>query len=442
MSRLVLPALLLAAGPAPAADRKPNVVVFYVDDMGYADLGCYGGTLAPTPHCDALAKNGVRFTDGYVSACVCSPSRVGLMTGRYQARTGHDANSGRPGNELLKTEATMAERLKAAGYATGIVGKWHLGEGKEFLPGSRGFESGYGSMDNLAAKKGEAEFYRGSEPVKQPAEYPVTSPLYAKEACAFIDAHKANPFLLYVAFNGVHAPHVATEEWAKKFAALPKRAGAYAACMAEFDAAVGTVMDKLRAHKLEEDTLVFLVSDNGGASPESNKGGLRGGKWLLWEGGIRVPFVVQWKGHIPAGRVSNVPVIQLDVLPTALAAAGAAVKPEWKLDGVNLLPLLEGKAKGLDREALYWRFGVQFAVRKGDWKLVSAAKDMKPVLVNLAQDRGEAKDLTADRPEKANELLALWEKWNAGNVAPRWVDRRWDGEEARKKMKDDGEDQP
>ncbi|MBA4065981.1 MAG: sulfatase [Isosphaera sp.] len=432
-------ALLLAAGPAPAADRKPNVVVFSVDDMGYADLGCYGGKLAPTPHCDALARNGVRFTDGYVSACVCSPSRVGLMTGRYQARTGHDANSGRPGNELLRTETTMAERLKAAGYATGIVGKWHLGEGKEFLPGSRGFDHGYGSLDNLNEKGGPADFYRGAEVVKPPAEAPVTSPLYAREACAFIDAHKAKPFLLYLAFNAVHAPRVASEEWLKKFPDLKAHQRDYAACLAECDAAVGAVMDKLRALKLEGDTLVFLISDNGGSSPFANLDGLRGRKWVLWEGGVRVPFVVQWKGRIPAGRVLNTPVIQLDVLPTALAAAGAAVKPEWKLDGVNLLPLLEGEAKGLDRDALYWRFGVQYAVRRGDWKLVSAAKDMKPVLVNLAEDRGEAKDLTAQHPEKAKELQALWDKWNAGNVPPRWTDRRWDGEEARKKMKDDGD---
>jgi arylsulfatase A-like enzyme len=433
--------LLVAAGPAPAADRKPNVVVFYIDDMGYADLACYGGKLAPTPHCDALAKNGVRFTDGYVSACVCSPSRVGLMTGRYQNRTGHDANTGRPGTELLKTEATMADRLKAAGYATGIVGKWHLGEGKEFLPGSRGFDFGYGSLDNLAEKKGTAEFYRGLEAAKPPAEYPITSPLYAKEACGFIDAHKDRPFLLYLAFNAVHAPRVATEEWLKKFPDLKNHQRDYAACVAECDAAVGAVMATLRAHKLEEDTLVFLISDNGGSSQFADMGGLRGRKWLLWEGGIRVPFVVQWKGRVPAGRVLKDPVIQLDVLPTALAAAGAQVKPEWKLDGVNLLPLLEGKAKALDREALFWRFGVQYAVRQGDWKLVTAAKDVKPVLVNLATDRGEAKDLTAQHPDKAKALQALWDRWNAGNIAPRWTDRRWDGEEARKKMKDGGDDE-
>src|SRR5688572_1280383 len=191
----------LLAAPAAAADRKPNVVVFFIDDMGSADLGCYGGKLAPTPYCDSLAKNGVRFTDAYSSACVCSPARVGLLTGRHQARTGHDANTTRPGTELEKTEVTIAQRLRAAGYATGIVGKWHLGEGKEYLPGSRGFDFAYGSTDNLAAKKGTADFFRGTDIIKPPADYPITSPLYAKEACGFIDKNRDRPFFLYLAFN-------------------------------------------------------------------------------------------------------------------------------------------------------------------------------------------------------------------------------------------------
>jgi arylsulfatase A-like enzyme len=430
---LAVAAAGLVAATAAAAARKPNVVVFFIDDMGYADLGCYGGKLAPTPHCNSLAANGVRFTDGYSSACVCSPARVGLLTGRYQARTGHDANTTRPGTELDRNEVTIAQRLKAAGYATGVVGKWHLGEGKEYLPGSRGFDFAYGSADNLAAKKGTADFYRGSELVKQPPEYPITSPLYAKEACAFVERNKDRPFFLYLAFNAVHAPRVATEATLKRFAHLPRRQQNYAACLAECDDAVGAVLEKLRALKLEEDTLVFLLNDNGGASADANQGGLRGNKWVLWEGGIRVPFVVRWKGRIPAGKVSGQPAIQLDVLPTALAAAGVESRPEWKLDGVNLLPLLEGKVAKLDRDALYWRFGVQFAVRRGDWKLVKAGKDLKPVLVNLAADKAEAKDLSAEHPDRAKALLDLWEKWNEGNKPPRWTDRRWDGEDARKK---------
>lgn len=429
-----LVALLLLAGPAAAADR-PNVLILYADDRGYGEPACYGGKRCPTPHIDSLARDGVRFTDGYVSACVCSPSRVGLMTGRHQCRTGHDANThARAGTELLRTEATLAERLKAAGYATGIVGKWHLGEGKEYLPGSRGFDFGFGSTDNLAARKGGADFYRGTEKVPAPKDYPVTSPLYAREAAAFLDANKGKPFLLYVALNAVHAPHVATEPYLKKFAHLKGPDQHYAAMVAELDDEVGRILAKLKELDRERDTLVFFVSDNGGPGRADN-GGLRGGKWVLWEGGIRVPFIVRWPGRVPGGRVVKEPVVQLDVLPTALAAAGVEVKPEWKLDGVNLLPLLEGKAEKPDREALYWRFGVQFAVRKGDWKLVKAAKDMKPALVNRAADRAEAKDVAAAHPEKAKELLALWEKWNAANPPPRWEDKRWDGEEARMERK-------
>jgi arylsulfatase A-like enzyme len=433
MTRVLAALLLLGAGSAAA--RQPNVIVFFTDDMGYADLGCYSGKLAPTPHCDSLAKNGVRFTDGYVSACVRSPSRVGLMTGRYQARTGHDANTTRPGTELDKKEVTIAQRLKAAGYATGIVGKWHLGEGKEFLPGARGFDFAYGSTDNLNAKKGTADFYRGTEIIKPPAEYPITSPVYAKEACGFIDANKDKPFFLYLAFNAVHAPRVATEATLKKFAHLDRRRQQYAGCLAECDDAVGAVLDRLRSHKLEEDTLIFLIGDNGGASPDANQAGFRGRKWVLWEGGIRVPFLVQWKGRIPGGKVSNEPVIQLDVLPTALAAAGVEVKPEWQIDGMNLLPVLEGKRPTLDRPGLYWRFGVQFAVRHGDWKLVKASKEMRPALINLHSDPAEAKDLSADQPDRAKQMLAMWEQWNAQMVPPRWTDRRWDGEEARAKKK-------
>ena len=414
---------------ASAAAAKPNILIFYLDDMGWAQPGVYGGKLAPTPAMDAIAKNGVRFTDGYVSACVCGPSRVGLMTGRYQARTGHDANGNRGGRELLLTETTMAQRLKELGYTTGIVGKWHLGDTDDrFLPPSRGFDHAVGSVGNL----GEGAFYRGKQIVEDLAGAPVTSPIYRDEALKFIGENRARPWFLYFAFNAVHAPHVASEKWLEKFKTLSQPFQRYAALLAEADDAIGGVMAKLREWRLEEDTLVFLISDNGGASQQAELGGLRGRKWFVWEGGIRVSWMAQWKGHIPAGRVSSEPVIQLDVLPTALAAAGAEVKPEWQLDGVNLLPLLEGKVERLAPRPLFFRFGVQYAVRLGDWKLVKASKEMTPMLVNLAADRAETTDLSAKDPTRAKELQALYEKWNASMQPPRWEDRRWDGDEDRK----------
>lgn len=416
---------LLAATPS----SRPNILIFYLDDMGWAQPGCYGGKLAPTPAMDAIAKNGIRFTNGYVAACICGPSRVGLMTGRYQARTGHDANGNRDGRELLLGETTMAQRLKAAGYTTGIVGKWHLGDTDErYLPVSRGFDYSIGSVGNL----GESGFYRGREKFTELPGAPVTSPVYRDEAIAFITAHRAQPWFLYFAFNAVHAPHVASPAWLEKFKQLSPQEQRYAALAAEADEAIGAVMKTLRDLTLEETTLVFLISDNGGAAPQAEMGGLRGRKWFVWEGGIRVSWMAQWKGRIPAGRVSDEPVIQLDVLPTALAAAGSPIDPSWQLDGVNLLPLLEGKTEHLAPRELFFRFGVQYAVRQGDWKLVKASKAMQPMLVNLATDPGEQTDLTAREPERATTLQALYERWNASMQPPRWEDRRWDGDPDRK----------
>ena len=424
-------AMLSAAHAADVA--KPNILIFYLDDMGWAQPGAYGGKMAPTPNMDALAAGGVRFTNGYSSGCVCSPGRVGLMTGRYQARTGHDANPTKPGRELLLSETTIAQHLKSAGYTTGIVGKWHLGEsGPEFMPTARGFDFAMGTVGNLGEGKGPA-FYRGKELLKDLAGAPITSPVYARESVNFMEANQAKPWLLMLSFNAVHSPHVASEKWLEKFKQLPKHDAAYAALAAEADEAIGTVMTKLREMKQEENTLIFLISDNGGAYQNAEMGGLRGHKWFVWEGGIRVSWMAAWKGHIPAGRVSDEPVIQLDVLPTALAAAGATTSVP--LDGVNLLPLLEGKTDKLAPRELYFRFGVQHAVRQGDWKLVKAGKEMQPMLVNLSTDPGEQTDLTSKEPEKAQALQKLFDQWNATMQPPRWEDERWNGDENRKEGK-------
>jgi arylsulfatase A-like enzyme len=426
--------LLLALCPLLSAFSKPNIVIFYLDDMGWAQPGAYGGKLAPTPNMDNIAANGVRFINGYSSACVCSPGRVGLMTGRYQARTGHDANVGREGRELLLSEMTMAQHMKTAGYTTGIVGKWHLGDtGPEFMPAARGFDFSVGTVGNLGEGKGPS-FYRGTERLETLGGEPITSPVYAKEACGFIESSRDKPFFLHLSFNAVHTPHVASSKWLEKFQHLEKRQQNYAALIAEADEAIGTVMTKLRELSLEENTLVFCISDNGGASKEAEQLDLRGSKWFLWEGGIRVTWMAQWKGHIPGGRVVNDPVIQLDVLPTALAAAEAE-KPGVDLDGVNLLPLLKGDVEKLAPRELYFRFGVQHAVRQGEWKLVKASKEMNPMLVNLANDPGEQKDLSTENPAKHAELTALFEKWNAVMQPPRWEDQRWNGEENRKANK-------
>ncbi len=407
---LLLCALGLPLFAAATRDQRPNVLVIYLDDMGWAQPGCYGGKLAPTPNLDRLAASGVRFTQGYVSAAVCSPSRAGLMTGFYQGRFAHDFLN-TPNLDLQQT--TIADRLRALGYATGIVGKWHLGAQPDHLPGSRGFDAAFGSIENL----GQAGFYRGSQPCERPAEAPVTSPLYAREAVRFINDHSGTkPWFLYLAFNAVHVPHAATPAALARFASIPDRSTRnYAAVIAEADDAIGQVIATLGERGQTENTLVFCISDNGGVAVQAEMGGLRGHKYLLWEGGIRVPFIVAWPGRVTGGRTLDDPVIQLDVLPTVLAAAGTGGKaaPTPRLDGVNLLPLLRGEVPRTESRPLFWRYGVQFAVRHGNWKLVKAAAEMKPVLVNLREDLGEQTDLTAQHPEKARELLTLWAKWNA-----------------------------
>ncbi len=422
------------ASPSKGAS-KPNVLIFFVDDMGWAQPGCYGGKMAPTPNIDALAAGGVRFTNGYSSGCICSPGRVGLLTGRYQARTGHDANPTRAGRELLLSETTLAQRMKSAGYTTGIVGKWHLGDtGPEYMPPARGFDFAMGTVGNLGEGKGPS-FYRNSELLKELDGAPITSPVYARESLRFMEQNKDKPWFLYLSFNAVHAPHVASPQYLERFKHLEKHDQLYAGLIAEADDAVGAVMAKLREQKQEENTLIFLISDNGGAYGNAEMGGLRGHKWFVWEGGIRVSWIAAWKGRVPAGRVIDEPVIQLDVLPTALSAAGVEAQPGWQLDGVNLLPLLEGKSDKLAPRDLFFRFGVQQAIRSGGWKLVKASKDMEPMLIDLKQDPGEQTDLTAKFPDKRRELQARFDAWNATMQPPRWEDLRWNGDEERKQDK-------
>jgi arylsulfatase A-like enzyme len=441
MSRILSPfalaALLLCPAALFAADAKgkPNIVILLADDLGYADLGFQGCKDIPTPNLDALAKSGVRCTNGYVSGPYCSPTRAGLMTGRYQTRFGHEFNPG-AGEDigLPLTETTMADRLKAAGYATGWVGKWHLGKAEKFRPHKRGFDETFGFLDGAHSyfpMMNAAPIFRDNKPVEE-KEY--LTDAFAREAVAFIDRHKKEPFFLYLAFNAVHTPMHATEDRLKQFTDIKdKQRHTYAAMTLGLEEACGKVLAKLRAEKLEENTLIFFFSDNGGPTMKgttinaSSNAPLRGSKRTTLEGGIRVPFVIAWKGKIPAGKVYEDMVIQLDILPTALAAAGVEAKPEWKLDGIDLLPFLtEGGRK--PHKTLFWRFGEQMAIRQGDWKLVrydpvadgGTGKATPAKLYNLAKDIGEANDLAAKEPEKVKELQAVWDKWNAEQATPLW----------------------
>ena len=409
-----------------AADRKPNILIFLSDDVGWAEYGFQGAKDIPTPNIDRIAANGVRFTNGYVSGPYCSPTRAGLMTGRYQTRFGHEFNGGGPNFGLPLSEKTIADRLKALGYATAAIGKWHLGDALKYRPTKRGFDEFYGTLANTP-------FYNArrfvDSRVSEEAIERVTADFYTTEAFGaravdWLERVKDKPWFLYLPFNAQHAPLEAPPEYLAKFSHIAdEKRRIFAAMMACMDDAVGKVMAKVRALGQEENTLVVFFCDNGGPTPvtTSRNDPLRGFKSQTWEGGVRVPFCMQWKGRLPAGKVYEHPIIQLDLLPTALAAAGGKVDPAWKLDGVDLLPFLTGKQNGRPHETLYWRFGPQWAIRHGDWKLVMGQGVTKPLLINLAKDISESKDLSAEQPEKAKELRALYEKWNAEQEAPRWL---------------------
>ena len=446
--------LLLAALCALGSDRataavsaKPNILLIVGDDMGYADVGFQQCKDIPTPNLDALAASGVRFTNGYVSGPYCSPTRAGLLTGRYQTRFGHEFNPGGANSGLPVTETTIANRLKAAGYATGLVGKWHLGSLPAMQPQQRGFDEFFGFLGGAHSYFNTQGILRGTEQVK---ELDYTTDAFGREAAAFIGKHQGGkPWFLYLAFNAVHTPMDATKERLAKFAHITdQKRRTYAAMMLAMDDALGVVRKKVADTGQAANTLVFFISDNGGPTMPgvtvngSRNDPFRGSKRTTLEGGIRVPFLVSWPGRVKPG-VFERPVIQLDLTATALTAAGIALTADAKLEGVNLLPFLSGEKTAAPHDALYWQFGRQMAIRSGDYKLVrydtnadtltgargqpaSAAK-----LYNLASDLHEDKDLAAVMPDKVKELQAKWDEWNKANVKPLWGEgaRDNDGDE-------------
>lgn len=440
----VLTCRVAQPGPATAAEpgRKPNILLIVADDPGYGDLGVQGCTDVPTPNIDSLAKNGIRFTSGYVSCPVCSPTRAGLMTGRYQQRFGHEFNPGPPRAAstdfgLSLQETPLPARLKSLGYATGMFGKWHLGYKPEFHPLKRGFDEYIGFLGGahsyLDNREGANSILRGNDPIEQVT---YTTDMFGEGAAAFIEKNKDKPFFVYLPFNAVHMPLQATDKYLQRFRGVIKdqKRRTYAAMLSALDDNVGRVLAKLREHGLEENTLIFFLSDNGGptAATTSRNDPLRGYKGQVLEGGIRIPYIIQWKGHLPAGKVCDQPVISLDIHPTALAAAGGALSPDWKLDGVNLLPFLTGEKAGPPHEALFWRYGPQHAARKGDWKLLVQARQAAPQLYNLARDIGEAHDLAAEEPAKLKELQASYDQWNAQLISPKWRNGGGKGKKAGK----------
>jgi arylsulfatase B len=457
--------------------RKPNILLIFIDDLGYGELGLQGNMEIPTPNMDSIAENGIRFTQGYVTAPYCSPSRAGLLTGRYQSRFGHEMNPvGRrnfePEGGLPLTEKTIADHLKAGGYATGLVGKWHLGALPEFHPLNRGFDEFYGFLHeghfyvpgppwedvitwlrsrelpregNSRRREGNT-IYTGHMGTDEP-QYDHGNPLmrgreevvekdyltsaWAREANDFIERNASRPWFLYLAHNAPHSPMQAPLEYLDRFSHIEDiHRRIFAAMVANLDDSIGKVLAKLRELKLEEDTLIFFLSDNGGPTAEltsSNKP-LRGGKGHLYEGGIRIPFAMQWKGHVPAGKVCDQPVISLDILPTALAAANTAPSEQSELDGLSLLLWLRGKEPAPGPRTFFWRYGSNIALREGPWKIVRQSgrggRNADFVLYNLEEDVSETKDLLSARSEIAERLLKKLEMLNAEMVEPLLARRR------------------
>lgn len=424
--------LSAADAPRPPA-TKPNVILIYSDDHGYADLAAQKADAdIRTPHLDALARDGVRFVRGYVSAPQCVPSRAGVITGRHQQRFGVEDNTRGP---LPLAEITIAERLKPAGYISAQVGKWHLeppprsGAGEAdapagahtFLPGAQGFEEYWcGPMNTFVA----SHDLKGTPLAHAPQR--LTDPRFrcvwqTDAALTFITRHARDPFFLYLAYFTPHVPLQSPEPWFSKTPAhLPLERRQALAMIAAMDEGIGQIRARLRELALEKNTLVFFIGDNGAPLKEGAWNGslntpLTGEKGMLTDGGIRTPFLAEWPGTLPAGLTYEPPVSALDVAATANALAGLPTDPV--LDGVNLIPFVRGEKSGAPHEALFWRWRSQAAIRADHWKLILLGPEQR-FLFDLDSPEGETKNRLADSPAIAADLERRLRAWDSTLPAP------------------------
>ena len=422
----------IVASVTNSVAERPNIVLILADDLGSADLSCLGSDIR-TPNIDSLAAGGVSCAQAYATAPVCAPSRAGLLTGRYQHRFGFEDNPGpfrrSPDIEagLDLDERTIADRLKQLGYATGMVGKWHDGKEAKFQPPARGFDEYYGFNNGaqryLNVDTSKTPMMRGTKPEKHGPGY--LTDTFGKEASEFIERHHSKPFFLYLSFNAPHGPLTASEQYLKKYESIkePKRR-AYAAMVDAMDHSIGLVLKKLREHDIEKNTLVIFLSDHGGVRGKkgtwASNGSLRAGKGTLYEGGLRTPMIFQWKGRLARGGTFKHPVTTLDLLPTAVAAAGGTIDNAWKLDGVDLMPWLSGKQTDRPHQTHYWRMNEMWAVRDGDWKVVKDRGITGPKLFNLANDPNEQKDLATSSATTLKQLTAKYDAWASTVERPRF----------------------
>jgi len=411
---------------------KPNFILIVADDLGYADLSMNGSKQISTPNIDKLANEGVNFTQGYVSAPVCSPSRAGLLTGRNQVQFGYDNNVGgnQPGFDpqflgLPLTETTIATRLQNLGYVTGLVGKWHLGDEPHFHPLKRGFDEfwGYtGGGHNYFSSKPDGNGY--DSPIecnyKTPQKITYITDDKGDECADFIHRHKNEPFFLFASFNAPHAPMQATEADLELFKNIKdEKRRKYCAMVHRLDINVGKIMETVEKNGLAENTLIVFISDNGGPvdSNASINAPLNGQKGILLEGGIRVPFIMRWKGELPAGKTYSNPVISLDFAPTFFELARGTISDEVKFDGVNLLPYLTENIETKPHESINWRFTISAAIRDGNWKLIRLP-DRLPMLYDLSNDISEQNDVSLQNLDRTKTMLKKLGDWDVAQPHP------------------------
>ncbi len=446
----LLAATLLAVNTVSAANPL-NVVMIVSDDMGYADTGVTGLKDFATPNIDSIARDGMFCSRAYVTCAVCSPSRAGFLTGCYQQRFGHEHNGGGPppfGMPL--SQKTMGDHFKAAGYATGAIGKWHLGESEAQHPLSRGFDEFVGHLGGGHAYLPNAKPAGPAQKLdehggkildgRNPAvwnEYLTT--YFGHRAVDFIDRHATQPFFLYLAFNAPHTPLQARETDLAKVASIPDdRRRKYAAMMLALDESVGEVLAAIKAKGIENNTLVVFFSDNGGPQPgdPSCNGSInlpfRSGKAQYFDGGIHVPMFIKYPGVIPAGSQYDQMISSLDLLPTFMNAIGKKPLDGISLDGKNVLPFLKREIKGTPHEQLFWRTGAGIALIEGDYKMVIPRRELglpdnaerpdfsKAMLYKIAGDKSEKSDLASTDPVRLQAMIKTWRGWDSNLVTPIW----------------------
>lgn len=426
------------------AQKKPNIILLFSDDGGYADFGFQGSKEMITPNLDKLASEGVTFKQGYVTDATCGPSRAGLITGKYQQRFGFEENnvpgfmsevSAADGTHMgvPTNEVTLADYLKKQGYATAFYGKWHLGGDDKFHPINRGFDEFYGfrggarsyfAYSKIPPQKMDL-MERGLGNFIEPANY-LTDAL-ADEAIDFIErkAKSDQPFFAFLSFNAVHTPMDATEEDLAKFPELTGNRKILAAMTLALDRASGKILDKLVELGIDENTIVVFTNDNGGPSDKnaSVNDPLSGTKSNFLEGGIRVPYLMKWPGKIKPNSTYNLPVSTLDLLPTFYAAGGGNTEDLKAVDGVDLMPYVIGENSDRPHEIMYWKKDVRAAIRKGDWKLLRFP-DRPAKLFYIPDDIAEVNDLASKNPEKAAELFKQLFEWESTLERPRWLLKR------------------